>query len=69
MDLEDFVFGLEIWHWELDLPINTSWSNQGRVQGLYLIGSHDDFNLSMGVKAVKLIEKLEHSSLDFLLPS
>lgn len=44
-------------------------SDEGRVQGFYPIGRHDDFNISPRVKAIKLVEQLQHGPLDLPLPT
>lgn len=46
-----------------------TWSDECRVQGLYPVGGHNDLNISSGVKAIQLVEKLQQSSLDLSLPS
>lgn len=42
-------------------------SDEGRVQGFYPIGRHDDFNVSPRVEAIKLVEQLQHGPLDLPL--
>lgn len=48
-----------------DLSINTARSNQSRVQGLNLISSHENLDISAVIEAIKLIEEFQHSPLDF----
>lgn len=42
-------------------------SDEGGVQGFYPIGGHDDLDVSPRVKAVQLVEQLQHGSLDLPL--
>lgn len=42
-------------------------SDEGRVQGFYPIGGHDDFDVSPRVEAVQLVEQLQHGPLDLPL--
>lgn len=69
MDLEDFVFGFKVRNWELNFSINTSWSDQGWIQSFYFVGSHNNFDFSMSIETVQLIEQLEHGSLNLFLAS
>ena len=57
--------GFDIRQWKLDFSINTAWSNEGRIKGLNSVCSHDDFDISSRVEAIKLIQKFQHSPLDF----
>ena len=65
--LEDIAFGLDVWDWELDLSVITTWSNRSRVQGLDLIRGHDDLDAPTYVKPVELVEELKHCSFNFAL--
>jgi len=62
---EDMTLCLHVREWELDLPVNTTWSNQSGIQGLYPVRGHDNFDVSACIKTVELIEQLQHCSLDF----
>lgn len=42
-------------------------SDEGRVQRLYPVGGHDDFNVSPRVEAIQLVEQLQHGPLDLPL--
>ena len=44
-------------------------SDECWIQGLYPIGGHDNFHVSARVKAVKLVEQLQHGPLDLPLAS
>jgi hypothetical protein len=62
---EDMAFGLHIGEREFDLSVNSTWSNQGGVQGLDSVRSHNDFDVSPRVESVKLVEELQHGPLNF----
>jgi hypothetical protein len=49
---------------EFNLAIDATWSNQSGVQGLDLVCGHDDLDVSTSVESVKLVEELQHGSLD-----
>ena len=56
---------LNVWQRELNLPVDTTWSNKSGIEGLNLVGGHNDLNISPGVKTVELVQKLQHGTLDF----
>jgi hypothetical protein len=62
---EDMTFGLHVREWELDLSVNTTWSNQSGVEGLDPVRGHDNFDVSPCIKSVELVEELQHSPLNF----
>jgi hypothetical protein len=64
---ENLALGLLIGERELDLAINTTRSDKGGVKRLNSVSSHDHLNVRSGIETIKLIEELEHGSLDFLL--
>lgn len=55
----------------VDMRSDSQWwltrSDEGRVQGFYPVGSHDNFDVSPGVEAIQLVEQLQHGSLDLPL--
>lgn len=65
VDVEDASLGLLIGQRELDLAINSTGTDQGRVESLNAIRRHDDFDIAARIKTVELIEQLQHRSLDF----
>ena len=69
VDLEDFVFGFEVWDWEFNFSIDTSGPDEGWIEAFYFVRGHDNFDFCVGVETVQLIKELEHSSLDFFLSS
>ena len=63
--LEDETLLTPRGQWELDLPVDTTWSDERRVKGLDLVGGHDDLDVPSGVETIELVEELQHSTLDF----
>ena len=61
------AFGLDIWQGELDLAINTTWSDERWVEGFDSVCCHDYFDVAACVETVELIEEFQHSSLNFAL--
>jgi len=54
---------------ELNLPIDSSRSNERRIEGFDLVGRHDDLDVSSRVESVELVEKLQHRSLNLSFSS
>ena len=52
-----------------NLSIDTTRANEGRVQRLNLVGSHDDLDVTTVVETVQLVQEFQHSSLNFSLTS
>uniref|UniRef100_A0A0E9WIL2 Uncharacterized protein n=1 Tax=Anguilla anguilla TaxID=7936 RepID=A0A0E9WIL2_ANGAN len=69
VDLEDPPLGLLIWQGELNLPVDSSGSDKGGVQGLDPVRGHDDLDVASRVEAVQLVEQLQHGPLDLALPT
>lgn len=69
VDLEDSQSSLKVRQTELYFSINTTWSHQGRVQGVGSVGCHENFDVSSGFETVHLVYDLEHSSLDLVVSS
>ena len=42
VDAKDAALGLGVWQRELNLAVYPAWPDECRVQGLYLVGRHDD---------------------------
>jgi len=64
VDLEDVHTSRFVGVGELDLPVYSPRSQQSRVQDIYAVGGHEHLDLVGGLKAVELVEQLEHGSLD-----
>ena len=50
--------------WEFNFTIDTSRSKKGRVKNIDSVGRHDNFDGLGGFESVKLIQQLEHSTLN-----
>lgn len=61
--------GLTIRVLEENLSVDTTRSDQGRVERLNLVRSHDDLDVTTVVKTIELIEELQHGSLNLALTS
>ena len=48
-----------------NLAIDSTRSDQRRVEGFDLVRGHDHLDVATVIESIKLIEKLEHGSLDF----
>ena len=62
-----FSTNLEIGQSELDLAIEASGSHQSRIEGVRSVGGHEHFDVTARVKAVQLVDELEHSALHFVV--
>mmetsp|Transcript_58747 Transcript_58747/g.128610 ORF Transcript_58747/g.128610 Transcript_58747/m.128610 type:complete len:270 (+) Transcript_58747:359-1168(+) len=67
MDLEDAPLRLFVRKRKLNLTINAAWTDHGRIQRLYAVCCHDHLNISSIVKAVQLIQQLQHCTLNLFL--
>src|SRR5699024_9017451 len=50
---------------DLNLPVQTTSSQQGRVECIGTVGSHNNLSLSEIVESIQLVKKLHQCSLDF----
>ena len=55
---------LDVREGEFDFAIDTTRSDQSRVERFDLVCGHDDLDVTAGVKAIKLVEEFQHGSLD-----
>merc|ERR1712192_10410 len=69
VDVENPPLGLLIGHWKLNFPVNPARSEEGRIQCVNSVSRHHHLGLSPIVEAIQLVEKLQHSSLDFSFPT
>ena len=63
MDLHDSRSGFLVGMRELDLAVETSGSEQRRVEDVDAIGGGNHFNLTARRESVQLVEKLQHGTL------
>lgn len=65
MEKEDLALGMLIWVLEEDLTIDSSGSDEGWIQSIYLVGGHNHFDISSVIETVQLIKKFQHGTLNF----
>ncbi len=53
---------------ELDLTVNTAWTQQCRVENVDTVGGHDDLDVLGALESVELVEELKHGTLNFESP-
>lgn len=58
---------LQVGQAELDLPVQTSRSHQGRVQCVRSVGGHQHLDVASRVEAIELVDELQHSPLDLIV--
>lgn len=58
---------LQVRQAEFDLPVQTSRSHEGRVQGVRSVGGHQHFDVATWVEAIQLVDELQHCSLDLVV--
>merc|ERR1711971_1459409 len=69
VDAKDSALGLLVWERELNFPVNSARSDQGRVKGLNPIGRHDHLGVSACIKPIQLVEQFQHCPLDLSFSS
>ena len=52
---------------ELNLPVDTTGTNERWVERLDLVRGHDDLHVVPRIEAVQLVEQLQQGALDFTL--
>src|SRR4051812_24584736 len=67
MEGEDLALGDLIGVLEEDLTIDTTGTDEGGVESIDFVGSHDNLDISTIIETIQLIEEFQHSSLDFSL--
>lgn len=58
---------LQVRQTELDLPVQTAGSHQGRIQCVWSIGGHQNFDVATRVETIQLVDELQHSPLDLIV--
>ena len=64
VNAEDAALGLDVRQRELDLTVNTTRPNEGRVKRLDVVGGHNDLDVTPLIEAIELVEEFEHGPLD-----
>lgn len=61
------VTHLQVRQAEFDLPVQTTRSHEGRVQGVRSVGGHQHFDVTTWVEAIQLVDELQHCSLNLVV--
>lgn len=67
MDFENVRSAVQVGQPELDLSVQASGTHQCRIESVGPIRCHQDFDVSAGIKAVQLVDQLQHCSLDLVV--
>ena len=65
MNFEDLHTTLKIRQTKFNLPIDSTRSGESRIKGVRSIGSHEYLDVTPVVETIKLVDNLEHGTLDF----
>ena len=65
MNLENLKTTDLVGQWDLNLPVQTTSSQQGRVECIGTVGSHDNLGLAEIVESIQLVKKFHQCSLNF----
>mmetsp|Transcript_3643 Transcript_3643/g.8113 ORF Transcript_3643/g.8113 Transcript_3643/m.8113 type:complete len:332 (+) Transcript_3643:111-1106(+) len=69
MNLEDVATSLQIGQAEFDLAVQSTGSQEGRIQRVWTIGGHENLDIASSVKTIQFGNNLQHGSLDFIVGS
>jgi hypothetical protein len=67
VDLEDLRTALEVRKAELDLTIQTTGTQQRRVERIGSVGGHQHLDVTTRIEAIELVDELEHGALHFVV--
>ena len=67
MDLEDLIPSRLVGQGDLDLSIDSPWPEEGRVEDVGSVGSHNDLDLPELIEPIHLVEELHQGSLDLTI--
>lgn len=67
MNLENIGTSLQIGQSKLNLAIQSTRSHKRRIQNVWSIGRHQDFDISTCLESIELIDNLKHRSLHFIV--
>ena len=65
MNFEDLHTTLKIWQTKFNLPIDSTGSGESRIKGVRPVRSHEYLDVTPVVETIKLVDNLEHGTLDF----
>mmetsp|Transcript_64741 Transcript_64741/g.75277 ORF Transcript_64741/g.75277 Transcript_64741/m.75277 type:complete len:284 (+) Transcript_64741:420-1271(+) len=65
MNFKNFKARAFVWKRNFDLSVQTTWSHECRIECIWSIGGHDDFDFTKIVETVHLVQKLHQCSLNF----
>ncbi len=69
VDFENVHSAFQVREAKFNLSIDSSWSHEGGVQGVWPVGCHQNLNVSSGFETVHLVDDFKHGSLDFVVAS
>lgn len=58
---------LKVGQIELDLPVEPSRPDEGRVKCVGAVGCHENFDVATRIKSIELINELKHRTLDLIV--
>jgi hypothetical protein len=67
VDLQNIGTSLLVRQRELDLAVQTTGSEQSRVQNVDTVGRGQDLDTVIGCETVQLVQKLQHGTLHFTI--
>ena len=67
MDFQDFLTSFQIRKFYRNTSVKTTWTQEGRVQGIRTVGSSQDHNSLGAVKSIHLCKQLVQSLLTFIV--
>ncbi|KAI6776286.1 hypothetical protein HG530_000231 [Fusarium avenaceum] len=62
VECENLALGVLVRVLKENLSIDTTRSNQSRIQGIDLVGGHNDLDVTTVIKTVQLVEQFQHKS-------
>mmetsp|Transcript_104646 Transcript_104646/g.234966 ORF Transcript_104646/g.234966 Transcript_104646/m.234966 type:complete len:232 (+) Transcript_104646:453-1148(+) len=67
MDLEDVSPTFQVGQAKLDLPVQSAWPQQRRVQRVWAVGRHQHLHVPSRVEAIELVDDLQHGALHLVV--
>lgn len=69
MNTQDMCSAFVIRQTKLDAPVETTRSEQGRIQRIGSVGGHQHLDITSWVETIKLVDELKHRSLHLVITS